>query len=553
MSGKFNYDQIQGVKGNTNVTPEFIAAVEKMAERLQTKPQYVLAAMSFETGGSFSPSIQNGIGATGLIQFLRSTAANLGTSTDKLKKMTGVQQLEFVEKYFKPFIGKLGTLEAVYTAILSGSPKSPDTVLFKAGTSAYKLNPLDWNNDGEITAREATTIVGARLFGGVKAVQQKLLSLGLVPNKLKPGFDDGRWGKNTTDVLADFQKSKGLKATGLMDEETGNALFSITDAGEPEKPVETPKTVILERGNKGDEVKRLQDNLVKLGYMSMDKIGSGYGTFGPLTQTAVETFQKDLQIEVTGKFGDVEQKANEKIQNGIGKGNPNTEIVKAIQDRLVKAGFMTQAQVNTGYGTFGNQTEKAVKNFQGENQVPQSGVVEAVTYKLLFNSDVVLNPAEPKITTGKSGEHYTALADVLITDVVRKKIENVANRYFQKTGKDIVVTSGYRPPERQAPAMYNKIINEGEASVRKLYRNKVAVDQILNAYRANKGNRTAAIAAMVAVIEKQVKSGVFISSHLKSNAIDVRMTANLKALNAAVIEVGGRIVVERDHFHLELH
>jgi hypothetical protein len=166
---------------------------------------------------------------------------------------------------------------------------------------------------------------------------------------------------------------------------------------------------------------------------------------------------------------------------------------------------------------------------------------------------VISKPESVKATTGKSGEHYTALEDVLITDVVRKKIERLASLYFQKTGKDLIVTSGYRPPERQAPAMFNKIVNEGEASVRKLYKNKVAVDQILNAYRANKGNRDVAIGAMTAVIAKQANSGVFISSHLKSNAIDVRMTANLKALNAAVIEVGGRIVVERDHFHLELH
>ena len=74
MATKFNYEQIQGVKGNSFVTAEFIKEVEKIAERLKTKPEYLLAAMSFETGGTFDPAKRNGIGATGLIQFIKPTA-----------------------------------------------------------------------------------------------------------------------------------------------------------------------------------------------------------------------------------------------------------------------------------------------------------------------------------------------------------------------------------------------------------------------------------------------------------------------------------------------
>ena len=66
----FDYNSIQGVNGNRFVTAEFIRGVEAMAGRLGTRPEYILAVMSFETGGSFNPAIRNGIGATGLIQFL---------------------------------------------------------------------------------------------------------------------------------------------------------------------------------------------------------------------------------------------------------------------------------------------------------------------------------------------------------------------------------------------------------------------------------------------------------------------------------------------------
>ena len=546
MAKKFNYQQIQGVKGNPNVSAEFLKAVEKMADRLESKPEYFLAAMSFETGGTFSPSIQNSIGATGLIQFIKPTAKGLGTTTDELKSMSAVEQLEFVEKYFKDFKGKVGTLEAVYTAILSGSPKKPDDVLFKIGTPAYKMNPLDWNRDGKITAREATTIVGARLFGGVKSVQTRLLELGIVPLNMQEGFDDGRWGKNTSEVLAEFQKSKGLEATGLMDESTGFALFPKSGGKE--------KSNGLKKDDKGDEVKKLQESLVKLGYMTMEKIGGGFGRFGPMTEAAVKSFQKHLAFSESGKIDNIEQTAIAAIISGISKGSQHTEIVKAIQNRLVSLEYMTQLQVNTGFGTFGNQTEKAVKAFQKDNNLQESGTIEAINFKMLFNqTEFEHATSENGFFVAKDGENYTVLANILMTKDLQKKIEKVARRYFEQKKTKLVITSGYRPPERQAPAMFDKIVNEGEGAVRKLYKNKSAIDEILAAYRLNNSTREKAVAAITDTITKQVKRGFFISNHLLSNAVDIRKTANANALSSAVIEVGGRVVIESNHYHLELH
>ena len=169
-SGSFDYDRIAGVAGNPNVTPEFIREVEAMAARLGTKPEFIMATMSFETGGTFSPSIKNPIStATGLIQFLDSTARGLGTTTGELSRMSSVEQLQYVEKYLEPFAGRLGTLEGVYTAVLSGSPKpDPNTTLFSAGSNAYNSNRgLDLNGDGRITSGEATSKVRDRISGAL--------------------------------------------------------------------------------------------------------------------------------------------------------------------------------------------------------------------------------------------------------------------------------------------------------------------------------------------------------------------------------------------------
>jgi peptidoglycan hydrolase-like protein with peptidoglycan-binding domain len=46
--------------------------------------------------------------------------------------------------------------------------------------------------------------------------------------------------------------------------------------------------------------------------------------------------------------------------------------VKKLQDFLVSQGYLTQAQVNTGYGTYGPQTTAAVKAFQRDKGVDSS-------------------------------------------------------------------------------------------------------------------------------------------------------------------------------------
>src|SRR5690606_35939138 len=95
--------------------------------------------------------------------------AELGTTTDALARMSAVDQLDYVERYFnnRSDPGELNTLEGVYTTVLYGSPRpDPDSTLFSQGTAAYRMNaPLDLNRDGRITAGEATSFVRDRIDG----------------------------------------------------------------------------------------------------------------------------------------------------------------------------------------------------------------------------------------------------------------------------------------------------------------------------------------------------------------------------------------------------
>jgi len=62
-------------------------------------PEWLMFVMNNESG--FKPDAVNPYsGATGLIQFMPDTATWLGTSTDRLKSMSGSEQLDWVFKYY---------------------------------------------------------------------------------------------------------------------------------------------------------------------------------------------------------------------------------------------------------------------------------------------------------------------------------------------------------------------------------------------------------------------------------------------------------------------
>lgn len=138
----------------------------------ETHASWLMSCMAFESGETFSPSIKNaaGSGATGLIQFMPSTARGLGTSTEALANMSAVEQLDFVQQYFRPYAKRIGSLSDMYLAILMpkfvGQPD--DAVMFLDPKIAYRQNAgLDANRDGKITKGEAAAKVRAKFDKGM--------------------------------------------------------------------------------------------------------------------------------------------------------------------------------------------------------------------------------------------------------------------------------------------------------------------------------------------------------------------------------------------------
>jgi hypothetical protein len=148
----------------------FQEEVSAVAGRLGISEADLYAVMSFETGGTFNPGIRNaaGSGATGLIQFMPSTARGLGTTTEALAGMSRVEQLQYVEKYLSNKGIRGGNLSDVYMSVLfpAAVGKPDNFVLFGRGAMsgytgvAYTQNKgLDSNGDGSVTKAEASAKV----------------------------------------------------------------------------------------------------------------------------------------------------------------------------------------------------------------------------------------------------------------------------------------------------------------------------------------------------------------------------------------------------------
>lgn len=110
----------------------FIEKVKQIASRLGIKPEYLMGIMEIESGGTFSPSIRNSLGYVGLIQFGAAAAKSLGTTQNKLAAMSDIEQLDYVEKYFRIWkIQPNSPPSSLYTAVfLPAYVNKPDNFIF---------------------------------------------------------------------------------------------------------------------------------------------------------------------------------------------------------------------------------------------------------------------------------------------------------------------------------------------------------------------------------------------------------------------------------------
>lgn len=143
------------------ITREFKEKVIEISMKLGIDPNSLMLTMFIETARTFDPAIQNKQSrATGLIQFMPATARGLGTTVDKLKEMSAIDQLDYVYKYMLPYRGKMKEFVDTYLAVFFplAISKADDWVLETKSLPANRIaswNPLyDLNRDGKIQKSE---------------------------------------------------------------------------------------------------------------------------------------------------------------------------------------------------------------------------------------------------------------------------------------------------------------------------------------------------------------------------------------------------------------
>ncbi|MDR7371309.1 hypothetical protein [Flavobacterium aquidurense] len=167
--------------------------VIEVSKALGVNPNWLMTVIALETAKTFSPSIDNGIGYVGLVQFGKSAAHDIKTTQEKLVKMTFIEQMDYVQNFLIGKKDKYKTLVDLYLAVLypdaCGHGGEKDYIVLK--DKAYRNNPLFFQEEDEVTRNKKGKIIsrhpkvnGHTFVWEVDLAIQSVFTQGL-PNKIK--------------------------------------------------------------------------------------------------------------------------------------------------------------------------------------------------------------------------------------------------------------------------------------------------------------------------------------------------------------------------------
>ena len=207
----------------------------------------------------------------------------------------------------------------------------------------------------------------------VQVLQRKLNEYGYFS-----GSSDGVFGDATQTAVERFQMVNGLEVTGIADGATIMRLM----AGVPITWQGFLSEMSAAAGDVGLNVYALQKKLGEMGYYK----GETTGSFSDLTQRAVEDFQEQNGMEVTGI---ADAAVWELIYSGSAVSLRRADVIGAddegepvaeIQRQLIALGYLSGA----ADGVFGWTTQTAARLFQMANGLPSTGELDAAALDVLM-------------------------------------------------------------------------------------------------------------------------------------------------------------------------
>jgi len=229
---------------------------------------------------------------------------------------------------------------------------------------------------GELDEASKAALFSAEAVGDeIRMQQQRLIELGYLG-----GTADGVFGAKSVAALKKFQQRHGLEATGELDAETLEILFS--EDAKAVYPTLNSASVNV------DAVKRLQQRLIDLGYLD----GRADGDFGAKTLEAVKAFQQRLaeqrhEIEITGE-------ATSEMQTYLFDSDYSTyfaDVVSGsegmdalrIERRLAALGYMDAAADRS----FDDYAVNCLRAFQTDAELEVTGTADRATMDALFDGE----------------------------------------------------------------------------------------------------------------------------------------------------------------------
>ena len=204
----------------------------------------------------------------------------------------------------------------------------------------------------------------------VAAIQQPLYDLGYYNY-----YIDGIFGWRTELAVKLLQADLNLPVTGIADEDLQRTILA--GGLEPYDPYKT-----LRRGSSGWRVQQMQLRLRDLGYLADD----ADSIFGPRTEKAVALFQTENGLRSTGVadsdtlrrlFSDTANACSTYID--LQRGDSGYRV-RELNQRL-KDLYYLEGEVGSSYGS---ATVAAVKRFQQEVGLKQTGIATVAVQRELF-------------------------------------------------------------------------------------------------------------------------------------------------------------------------
>ena len=207
---------------------------------------------------------------------------------------------------------------------------------------------------------------------------------------------------------------------------------SAEDAGEavPDDSVEWTEgaaniTRDLTLNDEGDDVSALQTALTDLCYYS----GDVTGRYGEATKTAVEDFQRDFALAVTGVADKATQEAIYAAEYRPLRLGCVGEDVRQAQIRLMALGYYT-GKIS---GRYLPATQEAIRLFQTANALPITGEADVQTLERLFSGDAISRDSSAAATPTPSPTPGMHLSDETTTPTPAPTVAFVKKLQYNKS------------------------------------------------------------------------------------------------------------------------